>query len=149
MKKINMIAVLVTIIALLGNGCATNNNSNDAAIEQAAIISAASLGTQVYLQKNPKSVAYFVGAEEVLNTIATGTNSVTLATVEAALAASGTTNVNPVVTVAITDALNLADAYINNSGTNNTSTQLQSLKSVSGWIATGLGQGVQLSTVSN
>lgn len=142
MKKTIITTAVAICVAFALVGCSTTPTQQQVQTEQVLITSAAELGTQIDLSKNPKDAPYFVVAEQVLNTISTSTNQVTVSSVEAALAASGNTNVDPLVTAAIVNGLNIADAFIQNSGTNGI-VQSAALKSASGWIATGISEGLQ------
>jgi hypothetical protein len=133
-KQITVAVLAVTLIFGF-TGCSTTAPNN--ATTMAAITVATAIGAQTYIQSNPKTLPDFVVAEQALYTISTGTNDVTVNSVETALKANGG-NVNPVVSIAIVDGINLADSYLQNSGTNSAA-----IKQVSFAVATGLAQAVQ------
>jgi hypothetical protein len=138
----NTFKVITTLVLAAGLvGCATTsqNSAEQLAVEQQLITDAAQVGTALALQHNPGYAVDFSAGEQVLDSIATGTNSVSGSTVEQALATAGT--VNPTVTIAVTDALGLADAWIAAQGTNAATVQ-----AVCSWIATGIGEGLSLQT---
>ena len=137
----NIIKTITSVVLALGLiGCATTsqNSAEQAAVEQQLVTDAAQVGTALALQNNPKYSADFLAGEQVLDSIATGTNAVSAATVEQALSAAGEND--QVVTLAITDALGLADTYIASEGTNAATVQ-----AVCGWIGTGIGESLSLS----
>jgi hypothetical protein len=136
MKKLLTGLTGVCLAALIIAGCSTT--PANVQTEQQLITMAAQVGTALDLQNHPTDAPYFIAAEVVLNGISGSTNQVNVASLTAALNAAGETN--PIVTLAIVDALQLADTYIQQSGTNTTT-----LQQAAGWVATGIGEGVQVS----
>jgi hypothetical protein len=59
--------------------------------EDAVIQLAAATSVELTVQKNPSYLVYFVGAEDVLASVATGTNAVTASTIELMLTLNGVT----------------------------------------------------------
>ena len=125
----------IALASLVFAGCSTTP-ANSPVTDQAIII-AAQLGTATVLTKSPQDAPYFIAAETVLQGLAGSTNQVNVTSVKTALAAAGETN--PIVTLAIVDALNLADAYIASNGSTNTS----AFQNAAGDVATGIAQGIQ------
>ena len=141
----NSIITTILALTLFFVGCSTNNTSNNPVTptDQALITLAAATGTELAVQNNPSYTPYFLGAEQVLLSISTGTNAISATTVEAALTSGGVTNV--AVASAITEAIQLGDSYItsNTSGTN-TSLQIVELRIVCGDVGAGIQQGLAL-----
>ena len=143
MKKILQLLSVMVLSAMLFVGCATAPSGQNGAAQHALIQMAAATGTQLALTPptgKPEYALYFIGAEQALSTLATGTNSVSITTVEAALGASGVTN--PIVAGAIVNAISLGDQLIvSNAGTNQVA-QIESAKSVANDVAIGIKQGL-------
>ena len=100
-------------------------------------------GTELAIQKNPSDAIYFVAAEGVLISVSSSTNAISVVTVEAALNAGGLTN--PVVTIALEQALTLGDNYIQSkTGGTNVSAQVVAFKQVCGDIGNGIQEGLTL-----
>lgn len=110
--------------------------------EDAVIQLAAATSVELTVQKNPSYLVYFVGAEDVLASVATGTNAVTASTIELMLTLNGVTN--PVVALALDQCLTLADGYIASKSGTNTTTSIVAIKQVAGDVATGIGEGLSL-----
>jgi hypothetical protein len=143
MNKITKISLSLVALVAIAVGCATQNASQQA-LEQTAIISAASLGTMYDLQKNPKDLPYFTAAQSVLTVVSGETNIINASSIEGALSAAGQTNA--VVNLAVLDAINLGDAYIasESSSTNAVSTS-EAIKNVALYVSEGIGQGIAAS----
>ena len=137
MKKLITTLSIATVSALILAGCANTPQTNTA--ELAAITLAATTGTELDLQARPQDTIYFVGAGQVLQTFSTGTNAVSISSIEAGLQSAGVTNI--VVASAISEAITLGDSLIGQN-TTNTSAQLIAFQQVSGAIATGIQNGV-------
>ena len=142
MKKILSLFAIIALSVSCFIGCTTTGGNNIPA-ENALITAAASTGTELALQSQPKDAIYFIGAAQALQTVSTGSNAVTVATVEAALQTAGVTNV--VVASAIENAITIGDSFIQNAGGTNSSAQFATLQVVCGDIATGIQQGLALS----
>ena len=139
MKKI---ITLLSLLAVLGvTGCASTGSTpspgTQLALTQAAVTGAAAAGTAYELSQDPTTLPYFQAGEQTLTSLATGTNALSLDALKAALNTAGQSNV--VITVAIDNALNLANIYINSTGSNAVPVQ-----AVAGWLATGIQQGIAL-----
>lgn len=133
--------IIATILSLsLFVGCSTTNTVTPT--DQALITLAAATGTELAVQNNPTYTPYFLGAEQVLLSISTGTNTISATTVEAALATGGVTNV--AVASAITEAIQLGDSYIVANAGTNTSLQVTELRLVCGDVGAGIQQGLAL-----
>jgi hypothetical protein len=137
MKKLITTLSIATVSALILAGCANTPQTNTA--ELAAITLAATTGTELDLQSRPQDTIYFVGAEQVLKTLSTGTDSVSISTIEVALQSAGVTNV--IVASSISEAITLGDSLIGQN-TTNTSAQLIAFQQVDGAIATGISNGL-------
>ena len=145
LNKITIASIVIAVIisfALAGCGTTGANNIATPANEQAVILSAAALGTTYALQQTPQDAVYFAAAETVLQNIAGTTNQIDARTIDEALVKSGETN--PIVNVAITSAINLANAYIKQSNITNV-VHNAALQNAALWISQGISQG--LSTV--
>ena len=127
----NLIITAVLAVALVG--C----SSIPIATEQSVVTQAAQLGTATALLSDPQYLPDFVAGAQVLASISNSTNVVTVTSVEGALATGGVTN--PIVSLAITDAINDADSFITS---NNNSVTV--IKEVCGWISTGIAQSTAL-----
>lgn len=144
MKKILSLVAVVGLSLTLLTGCVTNGNtSNNVAAEHALITLAASTGTEIDLQNRPQDAIYFVGAEQALGTLGTGTDQITASTVQSALNDAGVTN--PIVASAITEAISLGNTFIVNSAGTNAPAALVATKAVCVDISTGIHQGLVLS----
>ena len=137
MNKLTKLTIALSAIIIAG--CSTLNN---VAVQQGKVVAVTATGTEVELQQNPNQTPYFVAAEQVLNTIGTGTNDVSVSTVEALLQSEGETN--PIVNLAIADGLGIADAYVSSVlSTNATQSATNTtVKTVCLWISQGISQGV-------
>lgn len=145
MKKILQLLSVMVLSAMLFVGCATAPSGQNANAEHAFIQMAAATGTQLALTPptgKPEYALYFVGAEQALSTIATGTNQVSVTTIEAALNAAGVTN--PIVAGAIQNAITLGDALISDNAGTNQVAQIEAAKAVAGDVAIGIKQGLAL-----
>ena len=146
MKKLISLASVMALVAFLFVGCASAPSGQNAASEHALVTMAAATGTELALTPptgKPEHALYFVGAQQALATIATGTNEVSITTVETALEAAGVTNA--IVASAIENAITLGDSLIAaNSGTNQ-AVQIQQARLVAGDVANGISQGLTLS----
>lgn len=146
-QALKLLSVLILSVTMFV-GCATSPSANNSAALNAAITLAASTGTELALTPpngKPANAIYFVGAEQALNTVSSGTNAVTVTTVEAALQAAGVTNA--IIASSIEEAVSLGDALIvSNAGTNE-SEQVIEAQVVAGDIATGIQQGLSLAGV--
>lgn len=144
MKKIISLLSVVVLSAMLFIGCqSTGNNSNQqqqVQVALAAVQLAATTGTELELQSNPQYAIYFLGAEQALQTFSSGTNAVTVTTVESALQAAGVTNV--VVASSITEAITLGDQLIVAQAGTNTTSQLVIAQEVCGAAAAGIKDGL-------
>ena len=149
MKQIISLLSVIVISAFLFTGCATQSSGPNVAAQHALIQMAAATGTQIAITPptgKPEYTLYFVGASEALSTISTGTNEVSATTIEAALNAGGVTN--PIVSLAIQNAITLGNALIQaNAGTNQPA-QLIAAKEVAGDVAIGIKQGLSLTAYS-
>ncbi len=143
MKKFFYSISAVVLAAVLFVGCAgfPTPNSNNLPAELALTQAAACTGTQLTLQSQPQDAIYFIGAEQALRTVASGTNAITVTTVSAGLTAAGVTN--PIVATAIVEAISIGDAYISGS-TTNTSAQFVLAQQFCGATADGIHQGLVL-----
>ena len=147
MKKLITLLSAVAMSALLLTGCASlgTNSTYNAAAERALITTAAATGTELALTPptgNPQDALYFIGAEQALASLSSGTNQVTITTVEAALKEAGVTNV--IVASAIENAITLGDSLIQaNAGTNQPA-QIVAAQQVAGDVAAGIQQGLTL-----
>ena len=142
LNKIKLFSTLTAGLIFLGLvGCSTTNVSSIAtpANEQAVISSASALGTTYALQQTPTDAIYFAAAETVLQNIAGTTNQINAFTIDQALIQSGETNA--IVNVAITSAINLANAYIQQANTTNLVSSVP-LKNAALWISQGIAQGL-------
>jgi len=143
MKKILTSLSVIALAGLLFVGCSTTNSINNNAAEQALITTAAATGTEITLQQDPQYTLYFVGAEQALASIASGTNEVSVTTVESALDKAGVTNA--IIATAIENAITLGDDFIKQSAGTNASAQFVAAQQVAGDVATGIQQGLALS----
>ena len=138
MKKLITVLASVVLSVVLFTGCATTPSNT--AVTQAAITTAAALGTAYDLSSRPGDLAYFVAAEQELYTISNGTNALSASTVNALMVADGQTNA--FVNVAIVSAVTLANAYISANTTSTNSTDVET-RLVCGWVADGIAESVQ------
>jgi len=142
MKKLIVSVSIVAMTAFAFVGCSTTSSSNNAT-ELAAITLAASTGTELAIQSKPANAVYFVGAEQALQTLATGTNAVTISTIEVGLQSAGVTNI--VIADSIANAIQLGDSLIAANTSTNTPAQLVAVQQVAGAVANGIQQGLTLS----
>jgi hypothetical protein len=148
MKKILSLLSVMALAAFLFVGCASTGGGNayNAAAEHALITTAAATGTELALTPptgNPQYALYFVGAQQALSSISSGTNQVSITTVEAALKEAGVTNV--IVASAIENAISMGDALIQASAGTNQNAQFVAAQQVAGDVAAGIQQGLTLS----
>lgn len=137
MKLTKFSSLALTLLILAGCGTTPSNT----ATEEAIVTLAAQNATVLVLQKNPKYRPDFVAGSALLGTIASGTNELTPAVVNAALEASGQTN--QVVNLVILNGVTILDAYARSATTNST-LQTATTKTGAGWIQTGITQGLAL-----
>lgn len=148
MKKIISMLSVVALAAFLFVGCATNsspNNGYNQAAEEALITTAAATGTEIALTPptgNPQYALYFVGAEQALGSISSGTNEVSVTTVEAALQQAGVTNA--IVASAIENAITMGDELIQATAGTNQNAQVTAARLVAGDVSAGIKQGLTL-----
>ena len=142
MKNITTL-VLAGIIGsmLLMQGCQTNSVNTQAAT-QIAVTAASSIATAETLQSNPQYRPDFVLGAQVLNSISTGTNLVTAASVQAALAAAG--EKNALISTVVDACISVANAYLTSATT--PAAQSSELQQVCGWIGQGITEGLGTSS---
>lgn len=139
MKFINL-AALATTISLIG--CSTTGSNN--ILEQTAVTDAAYFGTIYELQQNPGARPALQVAQVALQAESTGSNPIPVSAIEAIVDNSlgSSTNVNNAITqAAINTGLTLAFATLEGAATNSV-TGNQTVQQVSGWLATGISEGL-------
>jgi ABC-type spermidine/putrescine transport system permease subunit II len=140
MEKIILSLTLAAIAALTFTGCATTSPSQ-AAVEQAVVTTGVADGTVLVLNKNPKYEPDFVAGASLLQTIVTGTNSLSATELSNAFETAGKTNA--VANMVILNALAIVNAYDANQSTNAV-TQNAALKTGASWIVAGINEGLAI-----
>jgi len=138
-------AVLCAIVAGCGSTPVSPNSPTsgptpaEVAAAQFTVESSVSIGTAEVLQSNPQYKPDFVLGGQVLLDLSKGTNTITTAEIESALAASGETN--PIIEMTVVNALGAVNSYIQGSNSDPT-VQNQELQTVLFWIAAGMSEGI-------
>lgn len=114
-------------------------NPTVTALEQTVITSAAQDATILVLNKNPNYRADFEAGNAVLGLLATGTNQINAATVDAALQQVGETN--QVVNMVILNGVTALNAYAASTG-GSAPGQNKTITTGIGWINTGIAAGL-------
>jgi hypothetical protein len=139
--KTTKLALSLITIAHLATGCATTQTPTTTAIEQGLVTGGVAAGTAAILKNNPKYTPDFQIGAAFLNQVAGSTNTVTPAEVEAALAANNVTN--PIVSGIITAGITTGQGFLAGFETNTSATSTD-IKLISGWVGTGILQGIAI-----
>ena len=137
---------MIVGVSLLGTGCVTGPNGQQTMSPVAqsligmGITDGAEAATAAVLNKNPQYAPDFTLGASVLETLATGTNSISATAVAGTLESAGETNIL-VETVVINSVQNAATAL--NAQTNSL-VQQQQLQMVMTDVAAGINQGIAL-----
>ena len=138
--KTTKLALSLIIIASLAAGCATTQSPTTTAIEQGIVQGGVATGTAAILKNNPKYTTDFQLGATVLNQVAGSSDVVTLAQVQAAV---GSNVDNPVVTGIITTGITTGQGLLAGFETNTSATS-EDIKLISGWVGTGILQGIAI-----
>lgn len=141
MKKLVPILAAVMVMA----GCSTTSNSTATLADtELAVSAAASTATALVVHNNPSYAPDFQLGAQVLNTLASGTNSINMADVGGTLASAGETNA--AVLLVITAAVTTAETIVNQQ--TNPIVQQQWAAGILGATASGIASGNQLAPMA-
>ena len=134
-----ILSAMLMLSSFMVTSCSTPPTPQQAAIEQQVITGGVADATVLILNKNPQYKPDFIAGAAILSTLANGTNTITPQVVDAALVASGETNV--LVNALIINGITSLDNYAPTVSTNS-SVQLQVIQTGAGWVVAGVNQGV-------
>lgn len=140
MKTVIPIAIVASLLLV---GCATTSPT-ESAVVQLVVTESAATATALVVHNNPSFAPDFRLGSEVLTELSTGTNDINMSDVGATLATSGETNaaVNSIIITAVSSA----SAFL--ASQTNGVIQQQEVKSVLGWAADGINEGLPLAPMA-